>query len=155
MGDRLVTFVCTANQCRSPMAEYLLKKRLGPETSWKVASAGTSAIGGFPASSYAIEALEELGIDLRGHRSAPLTEELVDSSEVILVMTRMHLNDIVARYPEARDKVFLMTSFGASSDRSDVTDPVGMSVEVYRKIRDTIDSELPDVIFFLHGYGGV
>ena len=39
-----VLFVCTANQCRSPMAELLFQHALGhhaPDAAWHVSSAGT------------------------------------------------------------------------------------------------------------------
>jgi protein-tyrosine-phosphatase len=136
------------------MAEYLLRERLGSDTSWKVASAGTSAISGFTASGYAVEALAELDIEMRGHLSAPLTDELVGSCDVILGMTRMHVDEILGRYPQAKDKVFLLTSFRESAGGTDVVDPIGMSLEVYRGIRDAIDAELPDVIRFLVECGG-
>ncbi len=152
-GSSLVLVVCTANQCRSSMAEYLLRERLGESSSWRVASAGTSAVEGFPASVYAVDALAEMGIDMSGHHSSALTDDLVFSSDVILGMTRMHFDEIVARYPHAREKVFLLTSFGESGRGTDVMDPVGMSLDVYRRIRDAIDAELPAVIGFLHECG--
>ena len=38
-----ILFVCTGNVCRSPMAEVLLRARLGPGTDITVGSAGVAA----------------------------------------------------------------------------------------------------------------
>jgi len=39
-----VLFVCTANHCRSPIAEHLLRRELASrDLDWSVASAGTRA----------------------------------------------------------------------------------------------------------------
>ena len=47
-----ILFVCTGNICRSPMAEYYLKKRLADEdiSGVEVDSAGIFALGNNPAS---------------------------------------------------------------------------------------------------------
>ena len=112
------------------MGEYLLRKRLGPDTTWKVASAGTSAIDGFGATGCAVDAVAEQGIAMGGHRSRPLSAGLVDSCDVILGMTRMHVDEILARYPQARDKVFLLTSFRESARSTDVRSNLGVCCQL-------------------------
>ena len=42
----LVLFDCTANICRSPMAEGLLRDHLPRDSRWRVMSAGLAAIPG-------------------------------------------------------------------------------------------------------------
>ena len=61
-GKHLIVFVCTGNICRSPMAEYVMRHRLGGDTRWTVQSAGVFAMDGAPASMEAVQALAELGI---------------------------------------------------------------------------------------------
>ncbi|MBM3957291.1 MAG: hypothetical protein FJ313_04485, partial [Gemmatimonadetes bacterium] len=71
-----VLLVCTGNQCRSPMAEALLRRLAATDSAApleiRVSSAGTAAPAGFPATQQAQEACAEEGIDLTGHRSRPV-----------------------------------------------------------------------------------
>lgn len=62
-----VLFVCTHNASRSQMAEGLLRALKGDR--YEAFSAGTEPTGVHPA---AVEAMAEIGIDIRGHRSKGL-----------------------------------------------------------------------------------
>ncbi len=88
-----ILLVCTGNTCRSPMAEALLRHKLqerGVE-SVTVASAGTGAWDGAPASEGAYLVALEHGLDLSSHRAQLLTRELVASATTVLTMARHHL----------------------------------------------------------------
>lgn len=148
MKNKHIIFVCTGNICRSPMAEYLLKDKLGTDSDWTVSSAGTFAGNGMQASRAAIEVLDELGIDGSGHRSRLLDGELVDESTVIVVMTSGHKQHILLMFPDIAEKVFLLKSFGR--ENGDVRDPIGASVGVYRQIRDELSQAMPGLVDFLN-----
>ena len=141
--------VCTGNICRSPMAEFLLRARLGENSGFTVCSAGVAAYAGGMASLQAIEALEEIGIDLNSFRSQPITSELVDSAGLIVVMTGSHKSEVLRRFPAASGKVFLITAFGTGNESPDIADPIGSPVIVYRGIRDELDSAISDLILDL------
>ena len=64
-----VLFICTANAARSQMAEGLLRARYGDR--YEVFSAGTRQS---KVSTRAIAVMQELGIDISGHRSKTLDE---------------------------------------------------------------------------------
>jgi arsenate reductase len=64
-----VLILCTGNSVRSQMAEGLLRHLSAGQHD--VYSAGTSPIGVNP---LAIEAMREIGIDISGHRSKPVSE---------------------------------------------------------------------------------
>jgi protein-tyrosine-phosphatase len=142
-------FVCTGNTCRSPMAEGLLKHLLGPECGWEISSAGVSAANGCPASAGALAALREKGIDLSGHRSRRLTVEMACNADRLVTMTAGHRAAVEALCPASRGKVFLLKSFGVAQCAADIYDPVGESLEVYRRVRDEIAAALPDLILHL------
>jgi protein-tyrosine phosphatase len=102
-----------------------------------VESAGTLGIEGAPASSQAIEALEEVGIDLTSHRSRALDPADMQTSEFVIAMTRDHLEELARRFPEGDDERFLLRSFEHGGrpdpDAPDLDDPIGRSLGFYRK----------------------
>ena len=147
--NRLIVFVCTGNICRSPMAEYLMRRRLGDPTVWSVASAGVFAMDGAPASAEAVQALSDLDIDASGHRSQVLTDVLIESATLLAVMTASHKQQVLSYFPDAEGKVFLLTEFGVGGAPQDVSDPIGQSLNVYRYTRDQIDSALSDLILYM------
>jgi arsenate reductase (thioredoxin) len=75
-----ILFLCVANSARSQMAEGLARALLGPNI--EVMSAG-SAPGRL--NPLAIEALAEMGIDIRHHQSKSV--DTIDPSAVDLVVT--------------------------------------------------------------------
>lgn len=144
-----VLFVCTGNICRSPMAEGLFRamaRERGLEV--EVFSGGIGAFGGQPPSTHALSAMKKQGISIEHLRSKPVTQDLVQKVDLILVMTYGHLDTMLMLYPGAADKTFLLREFepDLAPDEREISDPFGQSQEVYihccKQIRQALESFL-------------
>ena len=106
-----------------------------------VASAGISAIEGFPATEETIRAMNEEGIDVSKHQSQRLSAELVSEADKIFVMEHLHRDYILSLYPQVADKVFLLSDQGQG-----VPDPIRMSPAVYKSTLEIIKQHLKKIV---------
>jgi protein-tyrosine phosphatase len=104
-----VLMVCTANICRSPMAEAMLRRRLDGGVT--VASAGVYGHDGSPMAPGSVAALAALGIADDGHRGRLLTPAMVGDADLVLTMEESHREAILTRSPEARPRTFALREF--------------------------------------------
>jgi protein-tyrosine-phosphatase len=122
------------------MAEGLLARMLH-DAPVRVASAGTDAPEGAPPTPQAVDVAMETGADIRGHRATRMTAEMVHRADLILVMERYHRERVLELDPEAGPKTRLLASFGGGPDK-EIEDPIGRSVEFYRKTARTMADRL-------------
>ena len=89
--DRVLV-VCSANQCRSPLAGALLVREVAFRgLPVEVLTAGVSTTAGRPATSGTVEAAADLGIDLRSHASRPVDRDLLAGADLVVGMERLHV----------------------------------------------------------------
>ncbi|WP_407354028.1 low molecular weight protein-tyrosine-phosphatase [Luteimonas sp. R10] len=114
-----VLFVCTANICRSPTAEALLRHRL-PGDAVTATSAGLLALAGHPIDPRAEAALAARKLTAAGHVARQLTPALIAQADVVLAMEKRHLAALRALAPDARDRTFLL---GKWLRNAEIVDP--------------------------------
>lgn len=123
---KTIVVVCTGNICRSPMAAGLLRARLAEDQKredWRVISAGTWATGDRQASAYAIDEMADRGIDLSTHRSRPVSAELMEKADLVLVMTQSHAEALSIAFPDQSHKVHRLSEMVGQG--YDIADPYG------------------------------
>jgi protein-tyrosine phosphatase len=137
---RNILIVCVGNICRSPTAELLLRNALEPSPI-VVTSAGLHARAGESMESNARQLLEEQGLCAQAFRARQITSAIVDESDLILVMEKGHVADVLKVAPHARGKVFLL---GKWQSEREIKDPYRQGkaafVHAHALIKDAVCS---------------
>ena len=122
-----VLFVCVHNSGRSQMAAGLLDKLA--EGKVHVRSAGSDPA--HQLNPNAIEAMEEVGVDISKEFPKPLTDEVVRAADAVITMG---CGDACPIYP------------GKRYEDWDLEDPAGKDLETVRRIRDEIRGRVENLI---------
>lgn len=147
LKTKIILLVCTGNSCRSPMAKGYLWQLLKNREDIEIISAGVVARSGTSATAEAIKVMADLGVDISGHFTRHLSEDMIRKADLILVMEKSHKDAILTRVAEAKGKVYLLKEFGreaevASDENLDIPDPIGQPLEFYQKCFTIIKEEL-------------
>ena len=126
-----VLVVCTANHCRSPIAEQLLTaavaEQFGDDNSWNISSAGSDVDRIRPLHKFAEEVLRERGVLIPGHRAVQVTRDQIMDADLILTAARQHRAAVVTIAPPALGRTFTIRQFARLVDQIEPitsTDPV-------------------------------
>ena len=127
-----ILFVCTANICRSALAEVMLKKMLQEKdlNDIEVESAGVQNYEGAPPdymmSSYAYKA----GYELSG-TAHYVTQPMVDSADIIICMEHCHVVEIQKRLPYVRwSRIYTFNEI-CFGEQTGLIDPTGNTGYMY------------------------
>ena len=131
-----ITFVCSGNTCRSPMAEcafeYLLQKE--GVTGVEVQSRGVVANVGSDISENAKKALKNAGIPFKKHTATQITTDDILNCDLVICMTERHKMRL-----GCLPKVFTL---GQMTGCGDIVDPYGKDEETYRECLSEIQAAL-------------
>ncbi len=137
-----VLFVCSANTCRSPMAEYMFKAFLrarGVEDV-EVDSAGL-ILSNDRINPLCLSTLDEHGVPYFDKQSQFCTKQLYKKADFVFVMTEYHEKVLVQNYGKKRNLFVLSDLLG-----QDVPDPYGQGVEAYENVYKILWNGL-DIIY--------
>ncbi len=134
-----ILYICSANMCRSPMAEAHLKFLAKDLENVKVRSAGTNAVSGAPMSIEAIMILKENNIEI-DHQSVYIAEPILDWTDIIFIMEEEHKNYLTDLSPENTGKILFLRNFKDKNKPVEIEDPIGKGIDVYREVFYEIES---------------
>lgn len=133
MFKRILT-VCIGNICRSPTAEYLLRRKLASRDI-QISSAGLGALVDRPIDATAMQLLTEHGMDSAGHRARQLTASMLREADLILGMEKSHVASMIRLAPEASGKIFLLDKWLQGRD---IPDPYRQARPAFEHVYDLI-----------------
>jgi protein-tyrosine phosphatase len=135
------------------MAEKLLQHALAgqdtPLNQIEIVSAGVAAGYGEPASVNSVTALKKVKIDLDGHKSQPVTQDLIDRAFLILGMTQSHIDTLNYYHTDLPERVHLFREFMGKDDSPEIPDPYGQNYTAYAACFDSMAEAIPSLVAYL------
>jgi protein-tyrosine-phosphatase len=145
-----ILFVCYGNTCRSPMAEYMLRDMVARDPALNhngitISSAGIGENMGYPASDQTLLVSRERGLkDIIQHKGRQINPEMLNQSDIILVMEDIHREVILSGFPDVAGRMFLLSEY--AGDSGNIEDPSGQPTAVYRATAEIIQGYLSIVV---------
>ena len=144
-----VTFVCTGNICRSPMAEHILRRHAEEEgLDVVVDSSGT---GGWHVGDGADRRTETV-LRRHGytadHAARKFQRSWFDGYDLVVALDRGHERELsaLARDDRDRGKIRLLRSFDPTAGGPDVPDPYYDGEAEFEEVREMIEAAVPGTL---------
>ena len=128
METPLILILCTGNSCRSHLAEGILRAAVGGRL--RVASAGSKPAG--YVHPMAIKAMQEIGLDISGHRSKHLGEFL-EQPVVTVITVCGNADQVCPMFPGQVNRYHW-----GFDDPAHATGTKDEQMAVFRRVRDEI-----------------
>src|ERR687889_1101005 len=129
-----ILFVCTANVCRSPMAEAIFNA-LAEERglAWRAQSAGVAALVDEDITPNARSALDEVGIYANEHRARQVGEEMLEETDLVLGMGPRHVATLRRRFGGLSERVYTLPEYALGAPPEEgIPDPYGQTMTAFR-----------------------
>lgn len=130
-SPRTVLFLCHGNVCRSPFAAAVLARAL-ESTNARVSIASAGFIGpNRPSPPEALASASRFGIDLAKHRSTLITQDVIGSTDLVVVMSATQARAIQHAYKLRQPPLILGDLDPGPIDSRTIVDPWGGSPELF------------------------
>ncbi|MHB2148034.1 L-threonylcarbamoyladenylate synthase [Calditrichota bacterium LG25] len=150
----VITFVCTGNICRSPMAAGILKEFI-TKTKFKnvvkIQSAGTLSLTVGPAHPSAVLTARKQGINISGHKAQTISARIMKESDLVIALAMNHYEFLRTHFPEHSEKIILLKSWRRPSPivNPSVPDPIGHEQEFFDQVFNEIKREIKRISPFI------
>jgi protein-tyrosine phosphatase len=141
---RSILLVCTANICRSPMAEGVLRKMLadaGVAEKLEIDSVGTHDYkAGEAPSELAIASTKRRGYDITKLVARPLRPNDLDHFDMVLAMDKANMSHLKSIAPtRCKQKIELLLEYGDKYHGKEIPDPYGGKPKDFELALDMIE----------------
>lgn len=143
-----ILFVCSANICRSALAEVILKKKLKENgiDGVEVSSVGVYDYAGEPRDPQMVSIARQAGYDLGGVAQY-VTRQSVDVADLIICMEYHHVVELQKWYvPYARWNCIHRFNEICFNERTDLMDPSGDTKYMYHYVFEMISAGCDNII---------
>jgi protein-tyrosine-phosphatase len=134
-----VLYVCQGNINRSSYAELKSTQLFGAGARFTSAGMLPRNQRGSPA--VAIAAAARRGVDMSAHRSRHATRAVLEEADLVIAFDRINLDSIAARYPQLKNRVFLLGEASAAPGADpQILDPEGKDADTFSATYGRIDA---------------
>jgi len=151
-----VLFICYANTCRSPAAEYFAKGLKQTKYRNELKNVIFDSAGWHDAFDYAqpetINYIQGKGWDISDFRPKVITRELLKKQDLIIGMEKYHLVKIKNKFrdlkKELEGKLFTLKQFNgvALKDDLNIPDPYRTGIENYNRILRIVEENVEKLV---------
>lgn len=135
-----ILFICTGNASRSAAAEVVLKKMLADNgiDGVEIGSCGTKVPEGLDREDVMCRIAAEYGYTMGG-KAIPMTEDILNSADLIIVMTEHHRNEVTRLLKYDHWNRIVRFNDYCFGEHTDLPDPHYQTEYVYRTCFKTIE----------------
>ena len=145
-----ILIICTANICRSPLVEALVRRKLTEQgyDDWVVSSAGTWAQLERGAANGSLRVGKTMGLDFEDHVARMVTDEIISEVDLVVCMTANHKEALQLDFKDSADIIYKLSEMVGKS--YDITDPYGGPydgyVEMGQEVARLVEDGMPRII---------
>ena len=155
MRVKNVLFICYANTCRSPAAEYIAKGLKQTLYKKELKNVTFDSAGWHDAFDHAqpetINYIKQKEIDITDFHPKTITKELLIKQDLIIGMEKYHLIKLQKKFKDLREffdgKLFTLKQFnGVNKDDLNIPDPYKTGLDNYNRILKIVEENVEKLV---------